>query len=100
MKYQPHSATSYAAAVEILETADTLRAKVYRFIRDAGHATDEQIQDGLTMNPSTQRPRRIELLEAGIIRDSGRKAKTKSGRDAVVWELAERSVKRQGDLFS
>jgi|14BtaG_2_1085337.scaffolds.fasta_scaffold249186_1 hypothetical protein len=88
MKFQKHSETSFAAAVSILETADTLRAKVYRYLRDSkGGATDESIQLALEMNPSTQRPRRVELLEGKFIRDSGRTSNTISGRSAVVWEV-------------
>ncbi len=41
----------------------------------------------LSMNPSTQRPRRIELLEEERIADSGRTRKTESERLAVVWTL-------------
>ena len=91
MKYQQHSTTSHDAAVEILESANTLRAKVYRYIRDHNGVTDEQIQLGLKMNPSTQRPRRVELQEAGIIKDSGRVQKTRSGRNAVVWIVADKA---------
>jgi hypothetical protein len=50
--------------------------------------TDEELQDALGMNPNTQRPRRIELVERGLVRDSGRTRKTKSGRRATVWEIA------------
>jgi hypothetical protein len=88
MKFQSHSKTSYAAAVSVLESADTQRGMVYRLIRDTGGATDESMHLMLGMNPSTQRPRRVELVELGIVRDSGLTAETNSGRQAVVWELA------------
>jgi hypothetical protein len=49
--------------------------------------TDEEMQARLGMNPSTQRPRRGELADAGlIVRDGTRK--TKSRRNADVWRLA------------
>jgi hypothetical protein len=48
-------------------------------------ATDEEIQHELQMNPSTQRPRRIELVEAKLVLDSTMKRPTSSGRQAVVW---------------
>ena len=51
-------------------------------------ATDEQIQIGIDMNPSTERPRRGELESLGKIKNSGRKAKTLSKRSAVIWVLA------------
>jgi hypothetical protein len=37
------------------------------------------------MNPSTQRPRRVELVEGGWVEDSGERRPTRSGMDAVVW---------------
>ena len=86
-KYQPHSETSRQAAGDIERTAKTLRGRVLSFISwsNAYGATDEEIQDCLEMNPSTQRPRRVELVEKGLIKDSGKKRKTKSNRLAVVW---------------
>ena len=89
-KYVPHSQTSRDAAQQIETDAPTLRESVFRFLashRGTG-ATDEEIQRGLGINPSTQRPRRIELVERGLVRDSGLKRRTESGRNAVVWEAA------------
>lgn len=85
--YQKHSDTSKAAAVAMLADATTLRAQVLQLLTraDAGGATDEEIQTALKMNPSTQRPRRIELVGMGLVRDSGNRRKTRSGRYAVVW---------------
>jgi hypothetical protein len=88
----PHvpTQTSVAAAIAMQESAGTLRAKVLGAIRDAGMLgmTDEQLQASMPMPANTQRPRRRELQLAGLIRDSGMRAKTKSGRNAVVWVLA------------
>lgn len=83
---QRHSATSVASAGAIEPISGTLRRTVLNFLRrmPAG-ATDEQMQAALDMNPSTQRPRRIELVEAGLVCDSGTTRKTASGRMAVVW---------------
>jgi len=47
--------------------------------------TDEQMQTLLAMNPSTQRPRRIELARRGLIVTAGTR-KTKSNRNADVWK--------------
>lgn len=84
------SETSEAAADAIKPSAAKLREQVRLFIAEAGKkgATDEEIQDGTGINPSTQRPRRVELCQLGIITDSNRKRKTKSGREAVVWIAA------------
>lgn len=47
--------------------------------------TDEEMQLALKMNPSTQRPRRGELVGMGLVKDSGRTRRTRSGRRATVW---------------
>lgn len=83
-----HPTTSHEAAERILPKLGTLRANVYLFIKSQGPycgATDEEIQLRLAMNPSTQRPRRIELVEQGLVRNGGRTRLTRSGRNAIVW---------------
>ena len=84
---QVHSQTSREAADAIVPQSATLRRAVLEFLRSRGFdgATDEQMQDGIPMPASTQRPRRVELVEANLVRDSGTTRKTKSGRNAVVW---------------
>lgn len=100
MKYQSHSETSIAAAEEIEPRVGTLRRMVLDYIRQHGRCTDEQQQLGLGLNPSTQRPRRIELVEIGLVRDSGLMGITSSGRRAVLWEAVEPVSKPvQGELF-
>ena len=49
--------------------------------------TDEEMQTRLGMNPSTQRPRRIELARRGLVVTCGVR-KTSSGRNADVWRVA------------
>lgn len=85
--YQSESDTSKQAADEIKASAANLKQCVLEFITNcADHgATDEEIQRGLNMNPSTQRPRRIDLTNEGLVIDSGEKRLTSSKRNAVVW---------------
>lgn len=85
--FQRHSATSRAAAEFIAEDAPTLRKRVLQCIAFAGHfgRTDEEIQEHLLMDGSTERPRRRELQIAGLVIDSGETRKTRSGRLATVW---------------
>jgi transcription initiation factor IIE alpha subunit len=52
-----------------------------------GGLTDEEMQHKLGMNPSTQRPRRIELARRGLVVEAGTR-KTASGRMAVAWRIA------------
>ena len=47
--------------------------------------TDEEQQRLLGMNPSTQRPRRIELARRGLVVEAGTR-RTESGRMATVWK--------------
>lgn len=84
--YQKHSATSKAAASAMRPNAATLREKVFALIRYSGAygKTDLEIQQGLDMEGSTERPRRIELMRAGRIRQDGTRP-TPSGRKAAVW---------------
>lgn len=84
---QAHSGTSQAAAESMRENAGTLRARVLTALREAGPdgLTDEQMQTRLGMNPSTQRPRRIELVKAGRVVATPGTRPTASGRSATVW---------------
>jgi hypothetical protein len=89
--------TSHEAARRIAGGAQDLRSKVLDHIRgEPDGATDEEIQEALGMNPSTERPRRTELMQRrpqdspkcmrlGLIRDSGRRRKTRSGCPAIIW---------------
>ena len=81
------SQTSKAAATAIVPKLNVLQAKVLSYLASLGAigATDEAMQEALQMNPSTQRPRRIELLRKGLIRDSGFTRRTNAGRYATVW---------------
>jgi len=85
--YVRHSPTSKQAATDILPKQGTLRHRVYEFLEKSRvyGATDEEMQRCLEMPANTQRPRRRELQQQGLIRDSGRTRATESGRQAVVW---------------
>lgn len=55
--------------------------------------TDDQLIAQVSINgdklsPSGCRSRRKELVEIGVLRDSGTKQKTASGRLTIVWEIA------------
>lgn len=85
--YQRHSRTSKAASKGMETKAPSLRAQVLMVIRcaDVKGMTDEEIQQTLGINGSTERPRRVELLKAKCIMDSGMTRLTTTGRKAVVW---------------
>ena len=90
LPFQEHSPTSAAAAELAAPRAPIQRQRVLDALRERGERgmTDEELQRALRMNPSTERPRRIELVRARLVRDSGRTRHTKSRRKAVVWIIA------------
>ena len=89
--YARGSATSRAAAKAIEPVAGTQRALILNEIllcEDFG-CTDAHLQRVLVLSGDTVRPRRGELLKAGLIVGSGRTRKTSSGRAATVWVATE-----------
>ena len=91
--YQPHSETSREAAEAIEPDLGTLRGRVLAHIRECGPrgATDDEVQVALRMNPSTERPRRVELWERGWVFRTDQTRPTRSGRKATVW-MARRTA--------
>lgn len=89
LPFQGHSETSERAAVSQVSVAPTKRAIVLRALQTCIGIgmTDDEMQVALRMNPSTQRPRRIELVDMGLVVDSGARRKTRGGEEAVVWRV-------------
>lgn len=87
--FQRHSPTSRAAAESLTPTTiNACQRKVLDYLADHPEgATDEQMQIGIPMQPSTQRPRRIELVKLRMIEQAG-EGKTRSGRRAAKWRVA------------
>lgn len=82
------SQTSLAAAISIAGNTGRLHLRIINYLKlHPEGATDEQIAIDLDLKQNTQRPRRIELVEQGKVKDSGRKGKTTSKRSAVIWVL-------------
>lgn len=85
--FQRRSGTSRAAASRIRAHQSTLQAKVLAVLLvHEGGLTDLEMQDRLAMKGSTQRPRRVELQEAGLVRRVGTD-RAPSGRKAAVWDV-------------
>ena len=81
------SETSSAAAARIEGSPRLMaRASVLEAIRGNPEGlTDERGIEITGLDPSTYRPRRVELVQSGGVYDSGKTRMTKSGREAVVW---------------
>ena len=84
---QRHSPTSVAAAEALApEALNAAQRRVLAYLEEHGPATDEEIIAGTGMNPSTARPRRIELVRHGLVGEDGER-RTASGRRATVWRV-------------
>ena len=83
-------ATEEAAAEAVFPVSGTQRRAVLDAIAGAGESglCDHEVQDLLGLNPSSVRPRRGELVDAGWVEDSGLRRCTPSGVEAVAWCLS------------
>ncbi len=79
--------TSIAAYRNLGPESRTQAARILARIIEAGaHGmTDEEGGIALSIKPQSYTPRRGELEEAGLVRDSGMKRPTSSGCAAMVW---------------
>lgn len=83
--------TSGAARESMREHAGRLRAAVLDTIRRLKGATCDRVEERLKLTHQTASARVHELMKAGDIVDSGKKANTRSGRKAIVWKVAPKS---------
>lgn len=83
--------TSDRAALMIAEHAPSLRDRILATIRESGPdgLTDDEGEAMLGIIAQTYTPRRGELVRAGLVRDSGERRPTSSGRPAAVWVATE-----------
>lgn len=84
--------TSLAAHASIKGKAAKIRIQVLRKLHAAGVAgmIDEELVAAMGgMKGSTVRTRRSELTDDGLVRDSGNRRPTSSGRLAIVWVTAD-----------
>ena len=80
--------TSHDAAQSIAPRIRALQMAVLRFAVGAGRFTDPDMNAFFGVTSSTYRTRRAELVERGMIRDTGerRSLNGESGRRHAVWE--------------
>lgn len=79
---------SVLAAISVTPSgAASQRAEIFALLcRHPEGLTDEQIADTLKLNPSSARPRRLELEQAGAVKRVGT-GTTRSGRSAALWAV-------------
>lgn len=87
--YVPFSepGTSREAADSVRESAAGMEAAVLELLRSVYPAglTDAEIEQRTGLGPNTARPRRVGLVLKGLVKDSGQRRATASGRQARVW---------------
>jgi hypothetical protein len=87
--------TSHAAARSI--SSDKLRQsqdEVLRLFDVGGNMTDVEVAllasvEGVVQSPSGLRTRRRELVDLGLLKDTGKRERLLSGRQAIVWGKVE-----------
>lgn len=85
--HQKHSDTSRAAAASMIPKFKGLMLSLMKFFKARGDIgmTDEEGQYMSQVNGNSYRPARVKLQEYGLVKDSGMRRRTRSGKDAVVW---------------
>lgn len=88
--YLPGCAVQQAFDLDALD-ADPNRAHVRDLVLAALRVkpmTDEELSTHLGLPDNSTRPRRTELVHAGVVIPTGTRRPTRSGRTAQVWTLA------------
>ena len=87
-----HPRTSYQAADAIAPIAGKLQQAVYRFAcerGDYGFTDAEMFNHWPDLSENSLRPRRVELVVAGWLKDSGQRRPNSRGRSCVVWVITQ-----------
>ena len=79
--------TSLEAFLSVKESLPSIRDRMYEFVLVKGGATCDLLEFSLGLRHQTASARITELLAMGLIRDSGLRDETRSGRKAVIWEV-------------
>lgn len=97
-KYAAGSDTSQAAAGLASPVQYSVRQQIIKQLAYLGELglTDDQMEKRLGRPHQTVSSARNWLVEAGWVRDSGQRRKTRSDRMAVVWTLTDAGIKQQG----
>ena len=84
---RPPRAPYVAPVLMTTPVAQTQRTRLLAWLTAHPCVTDEQIAEGAEMNPSAARPRRRELVEAGLVHKVDMDGRTRAGRRAARWEV-------------
>lgn len=85
--------TTAKAAVTVLPRSGSQRRRVFDLLAECDNAfgglTDEDMQAQLRLSPNSERPRRKELCDLGLVVDSGRRVRNRGGQECIVWSLSQ-----------
>lgn len=89
--------TSREAAIS-LSNLRLSQSVILNAVREWGPCSDEEIYDFVSgfhrISVSGARTRRKELVDMGLVRDSGQRNITKSGRRTIMWEITDEARSR------
>lgn len=83
-----HPETSVQAAARFLGKSGGARRRVMAALAEIDH-TDEELQRDLRMPANTQRPRRVELVDWGLVEPTSARRRGVSGSWSTVWAATE-----------
>jgi predicted transcriptional regulator len=98
-KYAHGSDTSRRAAESVVPHIGRLQVEILNHIIAAEGATCDELERALGLRHQTASARIHELVKVGLLRDSGTKRRTASGRSAVVWAHVKKDENPQRSLF-
>lgn len=78
--------TSFEAADKVTPKLKKIQTEVYLLFKAKVRMTDLELQRAFGSSGSTHRTRRAELVELGLIRDSGKRVK-QDGSNRIIWEI-------------
>lgn len=93
-----HPETSRAAARAVTVKSGSGRGLLLRALRDSGSLTDYEMQNATGLKASTQRPRRVELVDMGLVRPSAELTRRHEGSAWTVWVLTPLGVSAAAEL--
>jgi predicted ArsR family transcriptional regulator len=79
--------SSHQAAFQFDAAAESIEQRIVQKLRSGGMTT-HALAATLSLELVTVSQRMKPLVEKGLVRDSGRRAESPSGRKRIIWEIA------------
>ncbi len=91
--------TSRAAARGITIKTGTQRGRILLAIHNHAGLTDYEIHDVTDIKPDTLRPRRVELVDAGLVLPATDRKRQHGGQDWTIWTCTPLGHEIAGELI-